>query len=166
MDEKRAIVAVVLIFLVLFGFNYWQAQQRQKVAAEQAGTEIAGEVVEAPAEEVIPAGDEGARGSTTPDEVTEDAVQSQEVAATPVAMNEITPERTVTPIVAARSRRGSSRSTTSDSTPRPARRPLSRSSPRASAVWRSAWTTARRRWESTTGPSSSAMCCPTPWWRR
>ena len=48
MDEKRAIVAVVLIFLVLFGFNYWQSRQRQELAAEQAGMETGGVVAETP----------------------------------------------------------------------------------------------------------------------
>jgi YidC/Oxa1 family membrane protein insertase len=96
MDEKRAIVAVVLIFVVLFGFNYWQARQRQQTAAEQAGTEMAGETAEAPAEEVIPAGDEGARGSTTPDEEAEEEAQSQEVTATSDAPEVAVEERTIT----------------------------------------------------------------------
>ena len=67
MDEKRAILAVVLIFVVLFGFNFWQSQQRAKVAADQAGTVEAGEQVESAPYVDVPAGDEGARGSTDPD---------------------------------------------------------------------------------------------------
>lgn len=39
MDEKRAILAVVLIFVVLFGFNYWQSTQRRNAAVEQAAVE-------------------------------------------------------------------------------------------------------------------------------
>ena len=59
MDEKRAIVAVVLIFVVLFGFNYYQSQQRQRMATEQAVTT---EVVERTAE-AEPAGGGETRGS-------------------------------------------------------------------------------------------------------
>jgi YidC/Oxa1 family membrane protein insertase len=68
MDEKRAIAAVVLIFVVLFAYNFWQ---RQQVTAPQPGTETAGDVVQSPVEEVVPAEEEGARGSTTT-EVDED----------------------------------------------------------------------------------------------
>jgi YidC/Oxa1 family membrane protein insertase len=95
MDEKRAIVAVVLIFLVLFGFNYWQSQQRQKVAAEQAGTEMTSEAAEAPAEVVVPVGDEGARGSTTPNEEAEEVAQSPDAMATSAAEDEAPAERVV-----------------------------------------------------------------------
>ena len=95
MDEKRAIVAVVLIFVVLFGFNYWQSTQRRQ-AAEQAGTELAGEVVESPTEAVIPAGDEGARGSTTLDaDVDETGGLYGAVIEVDAALEAI-PERTIT----------------------------------------------------------------------
>ena len=39
MDERRAILAVVLIFLLLFGFNYWQSQQRRDAALNQPTAE-------------------------------------------------------------------------------------------------------------------------------
>ena len=93
MDEKRAIVAVVLIFIVLFGFNYWQSRQRQEMAAEQAGIDTAGVVVEPPTEGAIPVGDEGARGSTTPDT---DAVEAGDVMVTLDQEEQTAPERTIT----------------------------------------------------------------------
>ena len=96
MGEKRAIIAVVLIFVVLFGFNYWQSQQRQKVAAEQAGMEAAGEPVELPVESATPAGDEGARGSTTPGMDTADAAGADDMAVTLDSVDETIPERTIT----------------------------------------------------------------------
>ena len=64
MDEKRAIVAVVLIFVVLFGYNFWQRQQAEK---QPDGTEVVGEVAQSPVEEVVPAEDGGTSSSTTPD---------------------------------------------------------------------------------------------------
>ena len=96
MDEKRAIVAVVLIFVVLFGFNYWQSTQRRQVATEQAGTEVAGEVVGSPTEGVIPARDEGARGSTALDAGVEDAGDLDDVMAGFDSALEVAPERTIT----------------------------------------------------------------------
>jgi len=96
MDQKRAIVAVVLIFVVLFGFNYWQSRQRKEMAAEQAGMEAAGEVVESPTEGATPAGDEGARGSTTPDTDDAEAGDRDDVMVTQDPAEETTPERTIT----------------------------------------------------------------------
>ena len=96
MDQKRAIVAVVLIFVVLFGFNYWQSRQRKEMAAEQAGMEAAGEVVESPTEGATPAGDEGARGSTTPDMDDAEAGDRDDVMVTQDPAEETTPERTIT----------------------------------------------------------------------
>ncbi len=38
MDQRRALIAVVLIFVVLFGYNYWAGQQaRQRAELEGAG---------------------------------------------------------------------------------------------------------------------------------
>ncbi len=96
MDEKRAVVAVVLIFVVLFGFNYWQSQRRQDVAAEQAGMEMVGEVAESPIEGTTPAGDEGARGSTTPDADAAEASHPDDVTVTVDSVKESTLERTIT----------------------------------------------------------------------
>ncbi len=96
MDEKRAIVAVVLIFVVLFGFNYWQSTQRRQVAAEQAGTEVAGEVVESPTGSVVPAGDEAALGSTTLNAGVEDAGGLDDVMGGSVAVMDAAPEQTIT----------------------------------------------------------------------
>ncbi|MCK4410134.1 MAG: membrane protein insertase YidC, partial [Candidatus Eisenbacteria sp.] len=96
MGEKRAVVAVVLIFVVLFGFNYWQSRQRREMAAEQAGVERAGEVVESPIEGVTPAGDEGARGSTTPGMDAAEASHADDMTVTLDSLRETIPERTVT----------------------------------------------------------------------
>ncbi|MFH1690759.1 MAG: membrane protein insertase YidC [Candidatus Eisenbacteria bacterium] len=96
MDERRAIVAVVLIFVVLFGFNYWQSTQRKQVAAEQAGTGVAGEVVESPTGGTIPAGDEGARGFTTVDTDVEEARDRDDVTVAPDPVQGVVPERTIT----------------------------------------------------------------------
>ncbi len=96
MGEKRAIVAVVLIFVVLFGFNYWQNQQRQKMATEQAGMEAAGEPVESPIEGATPAGDEEARGSTTPGMDTAEAGSADDTTIPVDSVDETVPERTIT----------------------------------------------------------------------
>ena len=34
MDQKRALLAVVLIFLVLFGYNFWMSQKAKNLAVE------------------------------------------------------------------------------------------------------------------------------------
>ena len=96
MDQKRAIVAVVLIFVVLFGFNYWQSQQRQKVAAEQAGMEASGDVVVSPTGSPSPVVDREARGSTTSDTDAAEAGHPEDVTVTLDSMEGTTPERTIT----------------------------------------------------------------------
>ena len=96
MDEKRAIAAVVLIFVVLFGFNYWQSTQRQQVTAEQAGTEVVGEVAPSPIESSTPAGDEGARGVITPETETPEAGEPYDAAVMPDSIEGVVAERTIT----------------------------------------------------------------------
>ena len=97
MDEKRAIVAVVLIFVVLFGYNFWQRQQAVK---QQDGTEVVGEVAQSPVEEVVPTGDGGASSPTTPD-AGRDAVETSELEDVEDAPGDgeavaAAPERTIT----------------------------------------------------------------------
>jgi len=96
MGEKRAIVAVVLIFVVLFGFNYWQSRQRQEMAAEQAGMGRTGEAVESPIEGTIPAGEEGARGSTTPGVDATEPDHTDDVTVRRDSVDVTIPERTIT----------------------------------------------------------------------
>jgi YidC/Oxa1 family membrane protein insertase len=96
MDQKRAIVAVVLIFVVLFGFNYWQSQQREKMAAEQAGMEASGEVVASATGSATPVVDREARGSTTSVTDAAEAGDPEDRTVTPDSTEESAPERTIT----------------------------------------------------------------------
>jgi len=96
MDQKRAIVAVVLIFVVLFGFNYWQSQQREKMAAERAGMEASGEVVVSPTGGATPVVDREARGSTMSDTGAAESGHLEDLTVTPDSMEETTPEKTIT----------------------------------------------------------------------
>lgn len=65
MDDRRALIAVVLIFLVLLTFNIYQSQQRRKQAAEEPEGTVATEVTEEPG---APSGaTEPVRESATPE---------------------------------------------------------------------------------------------------
>jgi YidC/Oxa1 family membrane protein insertase len=93
MDEKRAIIAVVLIFVVLFGFNYWQSMQRRDAAVEQAAQ---GQPAESPVATEEPSDGGAEDESGTREGAVEDASPTdEEVAAAPRDTLDI-PEKTVT----------------------------------------------------------------------
>ena len=51
MEDKRPLLAIVLILLVFLGFNYYQATQRRSLSTEEVATDVADQDVEvAPAE--------------------------------------------------------------------------------------------------------------------
>jgi YidC/Oxa1 family membrane protein insertase len=61
MDERRAIVAVILIFVLLFGYNFFVRRQADQAPPEPGGGAQVEEVAEAPAGDV---GAESASGET------------------------------------------------------------------------------------------------------
>jgi len=91
MDQRRALVAVVLIFIVLFGYNYWAGQQARQRAALEAGEIPSSTVAE------IPGG--AASGSTEPGDVGQNAATTdQPTTAGDVGSGDVMGESESTPL--------------------------------------------------------------------
>jgi YidC/Oxa1 family membrane protein insertase len=75
MDDRRALIAVVLIFLVLLTFNIYQSQQRRRLAAEEPQEPVATAVVDDAGS--APSGTEPAGESVAPEGAVAAAAQGQ-----------------------------------------------------------------------------------------
>ncbi len=96
MDQRRALVAVVLIFVVLFGYNYWAGQQaRQRAALEGGGdpTATVAETVGNAASGSLESGDGGQDGATAARRTPSGDIVSDDAMAASTLLD---PERIVT----------------------------------------------------------------------
>ncbi len=97
MDQRRALVAVVLIFLVLFGYNYWAGQQAKQRSALEGNPTVAA-TAEGTTPGVVESGGAAVRGDTPDDRRTPtgDIVGDNAMGESAVERVDLEPERIIT----------------------------------------------------------------------